>query len=178
MAHPLLVNAVEILRRPGTEKDLETEVGLAELGVDDPDRFADGAVAAVRLHLESLSDGVVVDGVVRVPWHGTCRRCLDDTGGVLESEIHELYQRVVTDPDAFEIEGDQLDLRPVVREIVLLDAPSTPLCRPDCPGLCPTCGTRLADTTCGCAAPPPDPRWGALEGLRLDDPDGGAADRS
>ena len=170
MAHPLLVNAVEILRRPGTERDLTVEIALADLEVDDPERFDEGAVVDVHLHLESLSDGVVVDGTVRVAWHGTCRRCLAPTGGALQSEIHELYQRVRTDPDAFEIEGDQLDLRPVVREIVLLDAPSTPLCRPDCPGLCPSCGARLAETTCGCSAPPPDPRWGALEGLRLDDP--------
>ncbi|MEN9822063.1 MAG: hypothetical protein RLZ04_489 [Actinomycetota bacterium] len=172
MAHPLLVNAVEILRRPGTERDLEAEILLADLEVDDPDRFAEGAVAVVRLHLESLSDGVVVDGTVRVAWHGTCRRCLEPTGGVQESEVHELYQKVLTDPDAFEIGGDQLDLRPVVREIVLLDAPSTPLCRPDCPGLCPSCGTSLAESTCACTAPPADPRWAALEGLRLDDLDG------
>lgn len=175
MAHPLLVNAVEILRRPGTERDLATEVPLVELDVHDPERFADDAVVDVRLHLESLSDGVVVDGIIRVAWHGTCRRCLEPTGGVLESEVHDLYQRVLTDPDAFEIEGDQLDLRPVVREIVLLDAPSTPVCRPDCPGLCPSCGSRLAETSCDCSAPPADPRWGALEGLHLDDPGDGSA---
>lgn len=168
MAHPLLVNALELLRRPGAEKDLETEVALAELDVVDPDRFSDAAVVGVALHLESLSDGVMVDGVVRVPWHGTCRRCLGPTGGVLESEVHELYQRILTDPDAFEIEGDQLDLRPVVREVVLLDAPSTPLCRPDCAGLCPSCGAPRDGEPCGCDGPPPDPRWSALEGFRLD----------
>ena len=69
-------------------------------------------------------------------------------------------------PDAFELLGDQLDLHPLVRELELLDAPQTPLCQDDCPGLCPTCGARLADGPCGCAPPPKDDRWAALDALR------------
>ena len=51
------------------------------------------------------------------------------------------------------------------REVVLLDSPSTPLCRPDCAGLCPTCGTNLNEGSCDCAPPPADPRWAGLAGL-------------
>ena len=127
---------------------------------------------AVRLHLEALNDGIVIDGELHVPWHGVCRRCLVDTGGVQVSEVHELYQRVVTDPEAFEIVGEQLDLREVVRELILLDVPSTPLCRPDCAGLCLTCGANLNDGPCACAASTADPRWSALDQLGdLADPD-------
>ena len=63
--------------------------------------------------------------------------------GEVHSEIHELYQQVVTDPDAFELVGDQLDLAPMVREVIVLDAPMSPLCRDDCQGLCPECGVDL-----------------------------------
>lgn len=166
MANPLLVNAAEILRRPGTQKDFVLQVPLAELDVQGDPRFDDAAEVDVELHLESMNDGIVVDGQVAVPWHGTCRRCLEPTGGVSVSDVHELYQRVLTDPDAFEIVGEQLDLRPIARELVLLDAPSTPLCRPDCAGLCPTCGTNLNDGACDCAPPPADPRWAALDQLK------------
>jgi uncharacterized protein len=166
MANPLRVNAAELLRRPGSQKDVELQSSLVDLEVVDSSRFADDAVVDVRLRLEALTDGIVVDGELSVPWHGICRRCLIDTGGVQVSEVHELYQKVVTDPEAFELVGDQLDLRDAVRELVLLDAPSTPLCRPDCAGLCPTCGTNLNDATCGCAAPPADPRWSALDALK------------
>lgn len=167
MASPFVVNAAELLRRPGTQKAISLEVPLDDLDIpsDDP-RFAPDARAEVVLELESMSDGIVVDGTVRVPWQGTCRRCLEPTDGVSVSEVHELYQRVVTDPDAFEIVGDQLDLRPIARELVLLDTPATPLCRPDCAGLCPTCGTNLNESTCDCAGPPPDPRWAALDQLK------------
>ncbi len=166
MANALLVNAAELLRRAGTQKEIELAVPLADLEIVDDPRFGADVDVQVHLHLESLNDGIMVDGEVSVPWHGTCRRCLEATGGVSVSEVHELYQRVLTDPAAFEIIGDQLDLRPIARELVLLDAPATPLCRPDCAGLCPTCGANLNDGVCGCAAPPVDPRWAALDQLR------------
>lgn len=166
MPNPLLVNAAELLRRPGSEKLLDLAVPVAELGIVGDERFAEHAEAEVHLRLEALSDGIVVDGELRVPWHGTCRRCLTPTAGVAVSEVHELYQRALTDPDAFEIVGDQLDLHEAVRELVLLDAPTTPLCRPDCAGLCPTCGANLNDGPCGCAAAPVDDRWSALDQLR------------
>jgi uncharacterized protein len=165
MANPFLVNAAELLRRSGLQKDVVLRVPLVDLEVVDDPRFLDGTEVDVRLHLESMNDGIVVDGSVSVPWVGTCRRCVETTGGISVSEVHELYQRTLTDPDAFEIVGDQLDLRSVARELVLLDAPSTPLCRPDCAGLCPTCGINLNDGSCSCAAPPADPRWSALDQL-------------
>ncbi|MDO8391244.1 MAG: DUF177 domain-containing protein [Actinomycetota bacterium] len=166
MASVLRVNAAEVLRRPGTEKVFDLPVQLADLEIEGDSRFYDGDAVQVHLRLESLTDGIVVDGRLLVPWHGTCRRCLADTGGVLECEVHELYQRTLTDPDAFELEGDQLDLQPLVRELVLLDTPATPLCRPDCAGLCPTCGVNRNETPCKCVVLPSDPRWDGLAGLK------------
>jgi len=161
----LRINALDLLRRPGSERRVDLEVSLDDLGIHDDPRFADGAELQVRLRLEALSDGVVVDGTVHVPWVGTCRRCLQPVAGVLEADVHELYQRTLTDPDAFPLEGDQLDLRPLVREVALLDAPATPVCRPDCAGLCPTCGVDRNENRCGCTSVPSDPRWDALAGL-------------
>jgi uncharacterized protein len=169
MANPLLVNAAELLRRAGMQKSVALQVPLVDLEIVDDPRFAADAEVDVRLELESLNDGIMVDGTVSVPWHGTCRRCVEPAGGVSVSEVHELYQRVVTDPDAFEIVGDQLDLRAIARELVLLDTPATPLCRPDCAGLCPTCGANLNDGPCGCTPPPADPRWAGLDQLDVAD---------
>jgi uncharacterized protein len=49
---------------------------------------------------------------------------------------------------------------------VLLDAPTTPLCRPDCAGLCPQCGADRNEQACACQPPPADPRWSALDALK------------
>ena len=169
MSNPLLINAAELLRRPGTKRRLELQSTVAELGIADP-RFAASALIEVLLRLESLTDGIVVDGELRAPWADSCRRCLADAHGVVVSDVHELYQHVVTDPDAFEIVGEQIDLVPMVRENVLLEAPVAPLCRADCAGLCPVCGIDRNTATCDCVTAVADPRWDALTELKANLP--------
>src|SRR4051794_30612063 len=105
----LLINAAELLRRPGSERDIDLDIGTEVLGLTDA-RFLATDTVGVHLHLESLTDGIVVLGHIDVPWHGVCRRCLKPLGERTESEVDELYQTVVTNPDAFEMVGDQLDL--------------------------------------------------------------------
>ena len=165
-AHPLRVNAAELLRRPGSEKDVELRATVAEIGLVD-ERFWDADPVSIELRLESLTDGIVVNGQVSAIWHGVCRRCALPAEGELHSDVHELYQYVVTDPEAFELVGDVLDLEPMVREVLVLDAPASPLCRPDCAGLCPVCGIDRNTDTCSCQEAPVDSRWGALDALRL-----------
>lgn len=170
MKNPLLVNALELLRRPGTEKPISLEVEAAVVGLDDP-RLVPDAPVAIELVCSSLSDGVVVEGDVRVEFHGECRRCLAPVVGRLDVPLRELYQQTLTDPDAFPIENDQIDLKPMVRESVLLDLPDTPVCRPDCRGLCPSCGIDLNTGSCSCVIETLDPRWAALDALRDQLPD-------
>ncbi len=165
MANPLRIHVSDILRRPGSEKTVDRDVTPGELGVVDERFHADDPVA-VRLRLESLNDGIVVTGHIESTWHGICRRCAVAAQGRLTSEVHELYQLTVTDPEAFPLEGDQLDLEPMVREVLVLDAPVSPLCRHDCAGLCPQCGTDLNTGGCGCTTVAVDPRWDALDQLK------------
>jgi len=49
-------------------------------------------------------------------------------------------------------DGRRLDLRETVREALLLELPITPVCREDCPGLCPKCGADLSLGPCRCGA--------------------------
>src|SRR5690625_7290565 len=65
--------------------------------------------------------------------------------------------------DAVLFEDDQVDLGPLVRDTIGVEADERPLCRPDCPGLCSQCGFRMEDD-------PEhfhdviDPRFAALQG--------------
>jgi uncharacterized protein len=170
MSNPLLINAAELLRRPGSERRLSLQPTVAELGITDP-KFDPDARVDVTLRLESLTDGIVVDGRLIAPWADSCRRCLAPAAGEVVSEVAELYQHVTTDPDAFEIVGDQIDVAAMIRENILLDAPIAPLCRPDCAGLCPTCGIDLNTATCECVTAVIDPRWEALSQLKANLPD-------
>lgn len=164
MATPLIVNVVELLRRPGNTKDVKVSVDAADLTFDDA-RMTDEPIE-VDVHLESLSNGISVHGQAAATWTGECRRCLAPLRERMRIDVDELYQVVTDNPDAYSIGNDQIDLLPMVRENLLVAIPLGPLCREDCPGFCPHCGTDLKTGSCSCAAPSADDRWAALEALR------------
>ena len=170
-ARPLLVNVAELLRHPASRQEVHVELPSEGLTVLDSVVPA-GAPIDVDVALESLSDGIVVTGRVSAPWVGSCRRCLGAAGGTLDILVRELYQPEPESDDAFPIEGDQLDLEPLVREALLLELPLAPLCRADCAGLCPQCGADRNDVDCGHRLDTRDARWDALDQLRgrLDHP--------
>lgn len=164
--HQLRVNARELLRVPGSTRSIDAAVDAADLGIRD-ERLA-GAVA-VDLAAVSTLDGVTVSGRVAFPWSTVCRRCLTTVVGSAAVDVDELYQEQALDPEAFVIEGDQIDLAPAVREYVLIELPDGPLCRDDCAGICPVCGIDRNTSTCDCDTSVRDERWAALDELRLDD---------
>lgn len=163
----LVVNVAEVLRRVGNTKDIDVDVDSELLDL------ADGRIARqdvpVSFHLESTNSGIVVRGEASATFNDTCRRCLADVRQTVSAQISELYQRELTDPDAYLLEGEQLNLAPLVREHLLLALPDGPLCREDCPGLCPVCGadkSNPVEADCGCAVGAADPRWAALDALK------------
>lgn len=102
-----------------------------------------------------------------------CRRCLTPVDVPVSERAGLVF---TTDPDAGEGEGyylvparaQEIDLREALREELLLAVPQFVECRPDCKGLCPTCGTNLNEGPCGCAKAQ-DPRWDALRALAKPD---------
>lgn len=91
-------------------------------------------------------------------FHGTaageCRRCLAAVEYPVQDELHLIFADAddenAAEPDVYPLGelGTTLDLRPAIREQWLLDAAVLPLCRPDCQGLCPTCGADLNAGPC------------------------------
>jgi uncharacterized protein len=129
----------------------------------------EGAPLELDLRLESATEGVLVTGTVTTTVAGECGRCLDPVTDEFVAEVFELFAypgsatAETTDEDEVDrIVDDMIDLEPVVRDAVVLGLPLTPLCRPDCAGLCPTCGQRLDDLPAGHAHEVLDPRWAAL----------------
>jgi uncharacterized protein len=167
---PLRINAVELLRQPGAERDVAVTLPPGPLDVVH-DRLAGDISVALRL--QALHDGIAVDGAVTVPWSTVCRRCLVEVTGSAVVEVDELYQVELLDPDAFRIDDGQLDLAPLVRESALLELDRERLCRDDCAGLCPVCGIDRNSSTCACDTAVRDERWAALDEIVLDDDDRG-----
>jgi uncharacterized protein len=63
--------------------------------------------------------------------------------------------------------GGKADVAEILREALLLETPFSVLCRPDCKGLCQTCGADLNAGPCGCGGKAVDPRLAVLGKLKL-----------
>lgn len=101
---------------------------------------------------------------------GECRRCLAPVVVPIVADVDALFSQdpdALEDPSSYPLARDALviDLRPAVREELLLAVPRWVVCREDCRGLCPRCGKDLNAGACGCPAPV-DPRWGGLTAVR------------
>jgi uncharacterized protein len=167
MAHPVLrIGVMELRRRPGTQRDVRISTSIPGLAITSA-RVPDDAELVLDATLESVEGGAItLTGSVQVPWTAECRRCLDEVGGVLDVEVREVFEQHPTD-DTFPIEGDEVDLEPVVRDAALLNLPLAPLCGPDCRGPAPEALPIVVEGETP-AEPTVDPRWAALDELRLD----------
>ena len=164
----LVINAVELARQPGSVRHVDTVVALVELDAVDPRLGGDTGDAgdvAVDLTLESTLDDIVVTGTLTVEWSDECRRCLRPLADALRIDVEERYADA-PELDEFPIANGQIDLRPMVREEVLLAIPDAPLCRDDCPGLCPVCGIDLQSSPDHGHPEERDERWAVLDELR------------
>ena len=63
------------------------------------------------------------------------------------------------------LDGETVDLSELVRQLLVLNAPQRSLCRPDCSGICPQCGTNLNTGSCDCDKEDIDPRLAPLRNL-------------
>lgn len=167
MTADLTVNVVELRRVLATQRRIHRTAMLDDLVVATTRVPADREIA-VDLLLESVSDGVVVDGTIRARWASECRRCLEPVHGELSVDVRELFSTAVDSDDAYPIQGDEINLEPLARDALLLALPSAPLCRDDCAGPDPE---RYPTAVEGAEAAL-DPRWAALADLRFEPRDG------
>jgi uncharacterized protein len=149
-----------------------------------------GAEVELSVRLEAVHEGVLVTGTATAPVTGECARCLEPLTTSVEASFQELYHYDPSPPEAEDeedillLEGDLLDVEPVLRDAVVLALPLSPLCSDDCAGLCIRCGVRLADAGPGHQHEDAVlPEWEALRqfsGFDADDQTGrlnGAGDR-
>jgi uncharacterized protein len=172
---PLVLDTRELGRRPGLQRrSAFTAPAPADLGIEVL-RVPEGSPVEFELRLEAVMEGVLVTGQARAGLEGGCARCLEDIHDEVVADFQELFvyeesdtaqhPQEAEDDDVSRLEGDLLDLEPVLRDSVVLSLPFQPLCQDDCPGLCIECGARLADDPGHQHEEPIDPRWAKLQGL-------------
>ncbi len=165
MASRLKVGVGDLLRNLGTRRELREQVRFDDLGVIstrvDPD-----ADVEVELIVEAFSGGISVTGRIEVPWTGECRRCLDVISGKTVQHVQEIFGGPEGDEDAYPLGHDEIDLEPMLRDVVAGALPMVPLCRPDCAGPSPD---RFPTGPPDEEAVRTDDRWAALDELSFDE---------
>lgn len=132
---------------------------------------------SVDLTAQELGDDVLVRGTLQTTLNASCRRCLQPVELGLDEEITLLFHEPAGDEEDEDVggevyelpaRGDTLDLGEPLREQLLLRAPAYVVCREECRGLCPQCGTNLNQTTCECVPEEGPSPWDALKNLKFD----------
>ncbi len=159
------IDVRDLLEHPGVSRTVHVDEAIpdlhTELAVVPEDVPLEG-----DLVLESVVEGIYVTGSVAGRMSMRCARCLKEFEQEFDVEMNELFVRDAGPDDDYLLERDlTLDPEPMVRDAVVLSMPFSPLCRPDCLGLCERCGGDRNLGECTCAARPGDPRWAGLEGL-------------
>jgi uncharacterized protein len=171
---PFEVSLRELRGSRGTLHTVRSSLLIEPLVADEDSRVPVGAEMVADLTLEAIDGGVAVTGTVSSRWEGECRRCLAGLDGEISSEVRELFLRGGgEDEGTYRMSDDHLNLREMVLDSLFASLPVLPLCRPDCRGICPRCGTDRNLEDCGCAEVGFDPRWSALNVLRSGDDAGG-----
>lgn len=171
-ASPLVLDTRALGRRAGAMTVVQRSFPApAGWGVSTCE-VAPGSEVDLSVRLEGVVEGVLVSGTVTVRTTADCSRCLDVVHRLLQVDLQQLFEypdvaaalpSEATDEEPLPtLQGDLIDLEPTVRDAVVLDLPLVPLCSDDCPGLCETCGARLADDP-GHHHQEQDDRWAALQ---------------
>ncbi len=126
------------------------------------------------LILTRTSEGILLQGALHVSHRRECDRCLDDFAHDFTVDVAELY---AAPPDAnksvFSVDSNgEIDLAPLLREEVLIEASYRSVCRDDCRGLSAQTGLKLNELDESHVAVPAeadgpgiDPRMAVLQQL-------------
>lgn len=175
-----LEHVADVRRRPGTQRPVQRSFPAPAIGVLATTAAAVPAEGEVTLDavVEATGVDIVLTGTVAYPWEGDCRRCLQAVTGAVEADLREVFAPTPVEGETWPVEGDAIDLGPVLRDVVLLTLPLVPLCSEDCAGpdpeRFPATTTPDPPTSAGAAGEadgdpaPADPRWAALDELRFD----------
>ena len=171
------IDVHDLLGHPGASRRhdvLGTIEGLATELVAVPD----DATLGGSLLLESVVEGILVSGSIAGTWTIRCARCLTERTEPFSVEVQELFttQERATDldddldDDVYTLVEDEIDLEQLIRDVVGVEMPFAPLCRPDCLGLCEICGGNRNLGECP-GHETLDPRFAVLAELLPDLPD-------
>src|SRR3954452_20393636 len=125
---PLVIGVPELLRRLGTRREVTVSAPLDKLEISSA-AVTDGGEVVGRFVLEAMSDhAITVKGTITAPWTGECRRCLRTIAGTVSIDVEEVFDTRPVEGEMYPLDGDLLNVEPLLRDAVLMSLPLAPLC--------------------------------------------------
>lgn len=129
-------------------------------------------ISPLEVNLQAYPSGedvVDVYGNLTAELSMSCSRCLKPLTRGINIDFKERFvhgtepEEEEMDDDVIYVSEDSLDLIPYVEESLLLNLPFAVVCKDDCKGLCPVCGTDRNERDCNCDTVSIDPRLAGLK---------------
>ena len=123
--------------------------------------------------IENKNSFLKIIGTIDISLNSVCSRCLEETKIDLNITFSEEYydgqaQQDISEGDEKDFKyytGNEIDLQPLLIELLILEIPLNQLCKENCLGLCYKCGQNLNEKDCDCDKRQTDIRLLELEKL-------------
>lgn len=136
---------------------VEVTVGAAWLAAECPDLDARPGPRGVRFRGRLVRSGeeFFLHGELTGSLTAPCARCLEPAMVAIDETVDATWGDEPGhdddgDDDVRPLDGDEIDAGAPLRDEILLAMPVSPLCRPDCKGLCAVCGGNRNTAPCDC----------------------------
>ena len=160
----MYINIAQLLKEPvGSSRSYEVDEFIGEEGTN----HVQGKVKLIH-----TNRSVLVQGSMTASATGICNRCLEPVDFTVTFGIEDEYFPSIDivsglplpiNSNNFTLDHNHvLDLSEALNQYMVLAMPMKVLCRPDCNGLCPSCGHNLNKGSCSCQSQIMDPRWSKL----------------
>ena len=147
------IDVSEILKLDGASLDIEYDgpVEDEEINSIADDLISFGPVS-FKGKMVNVGGVLKLEGSLKADYTAVCYRCRRKTERHMKLGIKEDFINASENPDdeAYTYEGKYIDLSRVLKDNIILNLPMKQVCKPECKGLCPKCGTDLNEKECDC----------------------------
>mgnify|MGYP004528889387 CR=1 FL=1 len=157
------LNLNEIIEVPGSSMPFQCELDAERLMSPSITEFI--SPPAAEGTVKNTAGALTLTAVIHADMRRVCDRCMGEYEQKKDLAVEAPLAIGLCDdenPDIYPVgEDGWLDLSDVLETCFILDMEAKSLCKPDCAGLCQTCGANLNLGKCSCR-PYVDPRLAAL----------------
>lgn len=167
----MFINLTEVLTNEDKVISMQTEIRITSVSVGgETYKLCDAS--PVTFVFTNIGRGrAKIKGDAEFIFDAVCDRCLKPVRQkVALSFVREVWAPdSAADPSDYEeqpfMDGFQLNVEDLLISEIVTSWPMKILCKPDCKGICPTCGRDLNTGTCDCDTFVPDPRMAAIKDI-------------